>query len=122
MAASPVSTTSHSSTRMRTLVRWSDSSLRNTTPMPRHGEPSRRMLGSVLLEIPRVDHFEARLLDREPEQLPAGGDHGGCRLRAHVAVGEQPYPVGPSLLDRRHPGPLPEPLGQPGGLRLDFGA
>src|ERR1700674_6070083 len=98
MAASPVSTTSHSSTRMRTLVRWSDSSLRNTTPMPCQGEPSRRMLGSVLLEIPRVDHFEARLLDREPEQMPAGGDHGGGRPRGHGAGGGQAHPARAPLL------------------------
>src|SRR5262245_60688898 len=90
-----ISTTSTTMTTTSTLVKWSASSLSITTPTPRRAEPSRRMLHSMLLlrsrivEIAGVDGFEARFLDREPQQLAAGGDGSGGRFRAHIAIGDQ---------------------------------
>src|SRR5919204_3847401 len=101
-AASAVSTTSHSRTRMRALVRWSDSSLRKTTPRPRQGEPSRRMTDPMAFEITGIDHLEARLLDRKPRQASAGGDHSSRSLGPHVVVGQQAKPISAGHLHRLH--------------------
>src|SRR5580693_1297234 len=84
--------TSHSSTSMRQLVRWSDSSFKVTTPRPCQGEPSRcmaRLLIRQALEITGVDHLQARRLDREPQQPAAGGDYGGGGFGPHVALGQE---------------------------------
>src|ERR1700675_2284826 len=80
---------------MRTLVRWSLSSLRTTTPSPFKAEPSRRMalsLLGMLLEIPRVDGFEARLRNGKAHEASARTNHRGRRFRPHVALGQQQEP------------------------------
>src|SRR6516165_2890316 len=86
------------------LLRWSDVSLRNTTPRPCNAEPSRCMLHSVghILEIAGVDGLQARLFDREPQQPSAGGNDRCRCLRANVSFGEQANAVRPDLLDRLH--------------------
>src|SRR5262249_41406964 len=99
---------SHSSTRMRTLERWSLSSLSITTPSPFKAEPSRRMAFSLLgmlLEIALVDRLQARLLDRETKEPAARANHRGGRFRPYVALGqEQPSGRGQALhpLHPRH--------------------
>src|SRR3984885_1759110 len=125
-AASATSTTSHSSTRMRTLVRWSDSSLSMTTPRPEKAEPSRRMartflhrLFGLVFEIAGVDRFEARLLDAEIFEAALHRDHLGRGLRAHVAIGVQPKFSNPGFLDAADPWNERQPLGQSGAIGLD---
>src|SRR5262245_22497610 len=108
------------STSMRALVRWSLSSLRNTTPSPCQGEPSRRMTLSVVLEVAGVDRLQAGLLHRQPGEPAAGGHHRGRRLRAHVAFGEQPQPAAAHLFDGAHAWNLAQPVREPLALRLDL--
>ena len=40
-----------------------------------------------------VDRLEARLLDREPQQAPAGPHDGRRRFRPHVALGKEPETI-----------------------------
>src|SRR5580698_5989800 len=91
---------SHSSTRMRTLVRWSESSLSTTTPRPEKAEPSRCIALSVLhrhfgvgfaLEIAGVNGVKARLLNAEILESPLHRDDFGGGFRPHVAVGMQAH-------------------------------
>src|ERR1700733_8503033 len=126
-AASATSTTSHSSTRMRTLVRWSDSSLSMTTPRPEKAEPSRRMarpflhrLFGLVFEIAGVDGFEARLLDAEIFEPAMHRDHLGRGFRAYVAIGVKPKLADPRFLDAPAPWNERQPLGQPGAIGLDI--
>src|ERR1700704_2150918 len=120
--ATAISTTSSSTTNMRMLVTWSETSFEITTPRPCQGEPSRCMTLSRLrfriLEIPGVDGLEARLLDREPEQPAAGRHHRRRSFRPHVAVRGEAPATGAGrldLLDARH---LRQPLGEPLPFRL----
>src|SRR5436190_7916405 len=94
-ASIPNNTTSHSSTRMRTLVTWSLSSLRTTTPRPWRAEPSRCMASSHhVFEVAVVDLVKTGRLDRKPQQPAASGDHGcGC-VRADVALGVDAHAIG----------------------------
>src|SRR3546814_931438 len=66
-AATAVSTTSHSSTRMRALDKWSASSLSVTAANPLQGEPSRCMNACLLdcrtLEMMVVDGIQAGFPD-----------------------------------------------------------
>src|SRR5882672_820890 len=95
---------------MRALVRLSNSSRKNTTFKPRHGEPSRRILrslcralvGALGLEIAVVDGIERRLLDEEVPEPTAGVDHDGSGLGADVALGQQAIPGRTGLIDRLH--------------------
>src|SRR3954471_13494785 len=105
---------------MRALVRWSDSSLRKTTPRPRQGVPSRRIGDPLVFEIAGVDHFEARLLHRQPRQAPAGPDDRGRRLGTHVALRQQTVAVRPGRLDRTHPRHLAQTVAEAHALRLDL--
>src|SRR5262245_36691151 len=109
---------------MRTLLRWSLSSLSITTPTPCKAEPSRCMALSLmdLVEILGIDDLEARLLDRQPQQSPAGRDDGRCRLRPHVALGHEAQPIGPQHLNPLYAGDRPEALGQCLPLRFDLDA
>src|SRR5258707_15866034 len=111
---------------MRTLVRWSETSLMNTTPRPCSAEPSRRMLHSLhavvrcrVFEIAGVDRIQARFLDREAKQPPAGRDRRCRGLRAHVAIGGEAVAVWTGLLHPAHAGNTGKPLGQPLPFRLD---
>src|SRR5271163_2291282 len=97
----PTMIISHSSTRMRTLDRWSENSLRNTAPSPVQGEPSRRI--ASLLEIARIDVLEAELLQIEPQQLDALRRQSGGELRADVARAGQPETAGRLGDDAPHP-------------------
>src|SRR6187549_3603918 len=114
---------------MRALVRLSNSSRKNTTFKPRHGEPSRRMLrslcralvGALGLEIAAVDGVERRLLDEEVPKPAAGVDHNGGGLGADVALGQQAIPGRTGLIHRLHAGHFREFFSQPVavGLNLD---
>src|SRR5215470_15733045 len=108
---------------MRTLVRWSLSSLRTTTPRPWRAEPSRCMASSHhVLEVTVVDHVETGRLDREPQQSAAGGDHGRGRIRAHVALGVDAHVIGRRGLHRFHARYGPQLLRKalPFGLDVDI--
>src|SRR5262245_54653004 len=86
---------------MRTLVRWSLSSLRMTTPRPWRAEPSRCMASSrQVLEVAVVDHVETGRLDRKPQQPAATCDHGRGRVRAHIALGIDAHVIGGGSLHR----------------------
>src|SRR5215217_8965659 len=74
----------------------------------------------MLIEIPSVDGLQARLLKREPCQFTADGDHFTCRIRTHVAIGEQTDTPCPLLLDLAHARNKREPLRQSYALRLHF--
>src|SRR6516165_4928111 len=110
---------------MRTLVRWSDSSLSMTTPRPWNAEPSRcmpRSLGHGVgprLKIAGVDCLEARLLDAEEFQPALHGNHLGGRLRPYVAVGMQPQLPNAGLVDAADARNEGEPLGEAGAVGLD---
>src|SRR5579862_5815487 len=119
---------------MRQLVRWSDSSLRVTTPNPCQGEPSRCMTLSRLshmrlsrlplrlsqvLEVTAVDHFEARHIGDLIEPAPCRY-HGGGRLRSHVAVGKQAESLGIELLDAAHARDRRKPIVQSLPVGLDL--
>src|SRR5580693_9373230 len=111
---------------MRTLVRWSDSSLSMTTPRPEKAEPSRRMARSLphplvglVLEIAGVDRFEARLLDAEIFEPALHGDHLDRRFRPHVAVGVQPQLADARGLDAADAGNERQPVGEPGAVGLN---
>src|SRR5262245_22840220 len=100
-----VATTRTTSTTTRMLVKWSAISFSVTTPKPCRAEPSRRMqLSFVGLEIARVDRLEARLLDRQTQQSPAGCDYGRRGFRPNVVIGQQQEPVRSRRLDPLYPG------------------
>src|SRR4030095_4036966 len=88
---------------MRTLVRWSLSSLRMTTPRPWRAEPSRCMASSRgVLEVAVVDLVKTGRFHRQPQQ-PAPRRHHGCsRIRAHVALGVDAHVFGCHGLHRFH--------------------
>src|SRR5262249_50020375 len=95
--------TSHSRTRMRTLVRWSLSSLRMTTPRPWRAEPSRCMASSHhVLEVAVVDQIETGRLHRKPQQPAAACDDGRGRVPAHIALGVDAHVIGGRGLHRFH--------------------
>src|SRR5215831_2787949 len=113
-----VATTSTIRTTTRMLVKRSAISFSVTTPKPCKADPSRRMeLSFVGLEVARVDRFEARLLDRQAQQPPAGRDHRRGSFRPHVVIGQQQKPVGVATLDPLHARDGGDPLRQP----LPFG-
>src|SRR4051794_33220617 len=109
---------------MRALVRWSNSSRKNTTFNPRQGEPSRRILRSLpvrmSLEVVVVDDVERGRLDRKLTQLAAGVDHDGGSLGADVALGQQPIAARAGLIDRLHARHFGELLGESLAVRLDL--
>src|SRR5580704_4618223 len=111
---------------MRTLVRWSDSSLSMTTPRPWKAEPSRCMKRSLLhlaglgLEIAGIDRLEARFLHAEEFQAALHGDDFIRRLRSHVAVGVQPQFADPGLLDAADAGNERKPLGKADAVGFDI--
>src|SRR5262245_2553493 len=120
--ATAVATISTTSTTTRMLVKWSAISLIVTTPKPCRAEPSRRMTLSLMgLEVAGIDRLERRLLDRQPQQAPAGPDHRRGGFRAHVAIGVEQEPVGPRGLDPLHARDCGDALGEPlpFGLHLD---
>src|SRR5579883_952844 len=126
-AASATSTTSHSSTRMRTLVRWSESSLSTTTPRPEKAEPSRCMARSFLhrlfrllrLEIACIDRLEARLLHAEEFEPALQSDDFGSGFRPHVAIGMQAELADAGLLDAADARNERQPFGQARTVGLD---
>src|SRR5581483_105147 len=112
---------------MRTLVRWSDSSLSMTTPRPEKAEPSRRMPGSfchrllrLCLEVAIVDRLEARILNAQEFETALHGDDFGGGFRPHVTIGMQAQFADSGLLDAADAGNQSEPLGQPGAVSLDI--
>src|SRR5262245_33519995 len=108
---------------MRTLVRWSLSSLRMTTPRPWRAEPSRCMASSrQVLEVAVVDHIETGGLDREPQQPAATCNHGCGRIRAHVALGVDAHVIGGWSFHRFHARYGPELVRKalPFGLDVDI--
>src|SRR5580692_1314490 len=118
---------SHSSTRMRTLVKWSDSSLSMTTPRPWKAEPSRCMKRSLLqslvglgLEVAGVDRLEAGLLHAEEFQAALHGDDFVRCFRPHVAVGMQPQFSDAGLLDAADAGNERKPLGKADAVGFDI--
>src|ERR1700760_4013210 len=113
---------------MRTLVRWSDSSLSMTTPRPSKAEPSRRIARSFLrglghglvLEIAGVDRLEARLLDAQEFQAALHGDHFGGRFRPHVAIGMEPKLPDAGLFDAADARNERQPLREAGTVGFDI--
>src|SRR5580700_9623277 len=112
---------------MRTLVRWSDSSLSMTTPRPWKAEPSRCMKRSLPqglvglgLEITGVDRLEARLLHTEEFEPALHGDDFIRRFRPHVAVGMQPQFADAGFLDAADAGNERKPLGKAGPVGFDI--
>src|ERR1700730_1395878 len=110
---------------MRTLVRWSDSSLSMTTPRPWKAEPSRCMKRSFLhlaglgLEVAGIDRLKARLLHTEEFQAALHGDDFIRRFRPHVAVGMQAQFADAGLLDATDAGNERKPLGKADAISLD---
>src|ERR1700733_11886671 len=105
---------------MRTLVRWSDSSLSMTTPRPEKAEPSRCMPRSLPgrvfglgLEVAGVDRLEARFLHAEILETALHGDHFGGSFRPHVAIGVQPQFADAGVLDAADAWNERQPLGEP---------
>src|SRR5882724_4300011 len=108
---------------MRTLVRWSLSSLRITTPRPWRAEPSRCMASSHhVLEVAVVDLVKTGRLDRKPQQPATGCDHGRGRIRAHVALGVDAHVIAGHGLHRFHARYGPELVRKalPFGLDIDI--
>src|ERR1700760_2029479 len=125
-AAKATSTTSHSSTRMRTLVRWSDSSFSMTTPRPEKAEPSRCIalsscqgLFGLCLEISIVDRFKARILNAQKLQASLHCNHFVGRFRPHVTVGMKAQFSNTGLLDTANARNECEPLGKPSTVGFD---
>src|ERR1043165_9814393 len=88
------------STSMRMPLKWSDSSFMNTGPRPVNGEPARRtaLRGMArLLEVARIDLFEARLQVGQARQRPAGRHDALRRHGTHVAIGDH-APAASSVL------------------------
>src|SRR5262249_7846041 len=112
---------------MRTLVRWSESSLSMTTPSPEKAEPSRCMAGLLLqgllrhrLKIARIDRLQARLLDPEVFQPTLRGAALGRGFRPDVAVGLQTNFVNAGFLDSADARNEREPLSQSVTFGLDL--
>src|SRR5262249_42568714 len=112
---------------MRTLARWSESSLSMTTPRPEKAEPSRcmaspflRALLRVRFEIARVDGLEARLLNAEIFQASLHGDNLGGRFRSHIPIGVQGDLAGPCFFDAADPGDKRETLRQAQAVSFDI--
>src|SRR5215475_9082467 len=117
-----VATTSTIRTTTRMLVKRSAISFSVTTPKPCKADPSRRMeLSLVGLEVAGVNRLEARLLDRQAQEAPAGCDHRGRGFRPHVARGQQQEAVGARRFDLLHPGDRCDAFGKalPFGFHLD---
>src|SRR5579864_2095349 len=114
---------------MRTLVRWSDSSLSTTTPTPWKAEPSRRMAGPVLhglafvgfgLKKSRVDRLEARFLNAEIFEAAVHRHHFDRRFGAHIPVGMQAYLADADLLDAADTRDQRQPIGERRAVGLDI--
>src|SRR5580698_500240 len=112
---------------MRTLVRWSDSSLSMTTPRPWKAEPSRCVKRSLFqsrvglgLEIAGVDRLGARLLHAEESKPALHGDDFIRRFRPHVAIGMQPQFADAGLLDAADAGNERKPLGKADAVSFDI--
>src|SRR5580704_15830803 len=112
---------------MRTLVRWSDSSLSMTTPRPWKAEPSRCMKRSLPqslvglgLEITGVDRLEARFLHAKEFQPALHGNDFIRRFRPHVAVGMQPQFADAGLLDAADAGDKRKPFGKADAVSFDI--
>src|SRR5271155_3899441 len=108
---------------MRTLVRWSDSSLSMTTPRPEKAEPSRCMARSLPedlvglgLEIAGVNRLETRLLNAEIFEAALHGDDLDRSLRTHVAIGVQAELADAGLLAAADARNEREPLGKSGAV------
>src|SRR5271156_5634682 len=112
---------------MRTLVRWSDSSLSTTTPRPEKAEPSRCMTRSLLQglvgpgrEIAGVDRLKTWLLHAEIFEAALHGDHLGRSLRPHIAIGVQAELADAGLFNAADAGNEREPFGKSCAVRLDI--
>src|SRR5947209_235977 len=106
---------------MRTLVRWSLSSFRTTTPTPRNAEPSRRAMNISLLrafEIARVDCFETGFRHRQVQQATARAYYGGGGLGTNVAFGGEEKARWTHGLDVLHPGHGSQTVGEPLAFRF----
>src|SRR6516165_2233593 len=98
---------------MRTLARWSESSLSMASPFPR------ALLG-VSFEIACIDRLQVRLLNAEIFQASLHGDDLGGRLRPHVPVGVQADVADTGLLDPAHPRDKREALRQAHAISVDI--
>src|ERR1700686_1728587 len=112
---------------MRTLVRWSDSSLSMTTPRPEKAEPSRRMARSFLhgafglgLEIAGVDRFEAWLLDAEIFETPLHRAHLDRGFGTQVAMGVEAKLPDPGFLNPADAWNERKPLRKSGAVGFDI--
>src|SRR5574341_470892 len=76
---------SPSSNCMRTLLRWSASSLRTTAQSPVQGEPSRFTMH--LLEVPRVNLVQGWALQRQRQEIRALADDAAGHLGPAIDLG-----------------------------------
>src|ERR1700753_3965573 len=112
---------------MRTLVRWSDSSLSMTTPRPEKAEPSRCITRSFLhcvfglgVEIAIVNRLEARCLHAEEFEPSLHRNAFRRRFRPHVAVGMQAKLTDAGLVDPADAGDERKPFGKSRTVGLDI--
>ena len=73
------------------------------------------------LEVAGVNRLEARLLDRQTQQAPAGRHHRGRGFRPHVTGGQQSEAIGARRFHLLHPGDRRDAFGKalPFGFNLD---
>src|SRR5512146_111965 len=118
IAPIPVRSTSHSSTRIRPLPRWSANSFKKTVPHPVQIEPLRRAMS--VLEIVAIDRIEARLDMVEPHQRAARSDHGLAQRRAHILARDDAEFALPVRRDAQHAGDAREHRLEVRTRRLDL--
>src|ERR1700751_5553264 len=117
----PVSSTSHSSTRMRPLPRWSANSFMKTVPQPVQTEPLRRAL-LLPLEIVAIDRIEAGLDMVETHQRAARSDDRGTELGADIARRDEIVFAVAGLCDTQHAVDAAKDLGEVGADSFDLDA
>src|SRR5213593_4734570 len=95
VAANAVRKISSSSSCMRTLLRWSASSLRTTAHNPVQGDPSRLMVH--LPEVAGVDFIQGRAFQRQTQQIHSRTHDPPGHLGAAVHLGFEFELTGPLL-------------------------
>src|SRR2546428_13345982 len=95
VAANAVKKIRSSRSCMRTLLRWSASSLRTTAHSPVQGDPSRFMIH--LPEVAGVDFIQGRAFQRQPEQVRSRAHDPSSHLGPAIYLRLEPELAGPFL-------------------------